>query len=182
MSQDKSRRELLGFGFLLVLFLAIVFLIRSFIISPYVVDMSSMLPTLKNGDIMLVNRLSYISSGPARGDIIVFDPPTSSGEYVKRVIGLPGDYIDYYDGKFYINGNLFIENNDKSKTDYTIPMPIKSDSDRLVLKLDKDEYYVAGDNRQSSLDSRSFGPIKRSSIIGRAFVSVWPIQHFKVLR
>jgi signal peptidase I len=182
MILDNSRRNLLKTGFLLVFFLAVVFFMRLFVITPYVVDMSSMYPTLRNADIMLVNRLSYVGEGPNRGDIIVFDPPSSTGEYVKRIIGLPGEYIDYYDGKFYINGNLFIEEEDRTKTDYGKPMPVRENSERLILKLGDDEYYVVGDNRQSSLDSRSFGPIKRSTIIGRAFLTVWPIGRFQVLQ
>lgn len=182
MNLNNSRRELLKAGFLLVFFLATVFLVRTFIISPYIVDMSSMYPTLRNSDLMLVNKLSYLTEGPNRGDVIVFDPPTSSGEYVKRVIGLPGEYVDYFDGKLYINGNLLLEDEDKGKTNYSQPVPLKQDSDRLILKLDKDEYYVVGDNRQSSLDSRSFGPIKRKTIIGRAFVKVWPLARISVIQ
>lgn len=182
MNPSNSRRELIKIGFLLVFFLATVFLVRTFIISPYIVDMSSMYPTLRNSDLMLVNKLSYLTDGPSRGDVIVFDPPTSSGEYVKRVIGLPGEYVDYFDGKFYINGNLLVEDDDKGKTDYSQTMTLKEDSDRLILKLGDDEYYVVGDNRQSSLDSRSFGPIKRKTIIGRAFIKIWPVGRIAVIQ
>lgn len=182
MNPSNSRRELIKIGFLLVFFLATVFLVRTFIISPYIVDMSSMYPTLRNSDLMLVNKLSYLTDGPSRGDVIVFDPPTSSGEYVKRIIGLPGEYVDYFDGKFYINGNLLVEDDDKGKTDYSLAMTLKEDSDRLILKLGDDEYYVVGDNRQSSLDSRSFGPIKRKTIIGRAFIKIWPVGRIAVIQ
>ena len=144
--------------------------------------MSSMFPTLKNADIILVNRLSYVTAGPHRGDVIVFDPPSNSGEYVKRVIGLPGDYIEYTGGKVWINGNMFIEDVDKTKTNYDVSFPVKENSDKLTLKLSENEYYVIGDNRQSSLDSRSFGPITREKILGRAFVVVWPIGRIQVLQ
>ncbi len=182
MKLDNTRRELLKYGFLLVFFLGAIFFIRSFIVTPYVVDMSSMFPTLKNADIILVNRLSYVTDGPHRGDVIVFDPPSNSGEYVKRVIGLPGDYIEYTSGKVWINGNMFIEDVDKTKTNYDVSFPIKENSDKLTLKLSENEYYVIGDNRQSSLDSRSFGPITRDKIIGRAFVVVWPVGRIQVLQ
>lgn len=182
LSIANTKRELVKAALFFIFFLATVFLIRTFIFSPYVVDMSSMYPTLKNADIMIVNKMTYISGGPARGDVIVFDPPSSSGEYVKRVIGLPGEYIDYFDGKFYINGNLMQEDDDKSKTNYIQSYPIKDIQERLTQKLDDDEYYVVGDNRQSSLDSRSFGPIKRKSIVGKVFVTIWPVNRISVIR
>ncbi len=183
MKLDKTRRELLKTGFLLVFFLGVVFFVRSYIVSPYIVDMSSMFPTLKNAEIILVNRMAYITDGPLRGDIIVFDPPSTSGEYVKRVIGLPGEYVEYTGGKVWINGNLFVEEVDKAMTDYSQDMSkVKADSDKLALRLDRDEYFVIGDNRQSSLDSRSFGPIRLKVVIGRAFMTVWPIDRIQVLQ
>lgn len=178
----NTKRELVKATLFFVFFLVSVFMVRTFIFSPYVVDMSSMYPTLKNADIMIVNKVTYLSGGPSRGDVIVFDPPSNSGEYVKRVIGLPGEYVDYYDGKFYINGNLMEEEDDKGKTSYIQTYQINNIPERLTLKLDSDEYYVVGDNRQSSLDSRSFGPIKKKSIIGKVFVIIWPIGRISVIR
>jgi len=179
----KLKREILEWVFTIVVAFVLTFGIRLFVIQPFRVQMSSMKPTLLNDDLILINKLSYVGSTPERGDIVVFDPPNRQDvEYIKRIIGLPGEYVDVSGGTVYINGTKFEENDEHPKTDYTQKFPFKPEDGEKGQKLAPDEYFVMGDNRDFSFDSRSFGPIKRESILGRAVLVFWPVTSFHVLR
>lgn len=186
MFKTKVAKEILEWLVVIVIALGIAFGIRIFVIQPFRVQQSSMYPTLVNDDLILINKLAYVGSHPERGDIIVFKPPnrseTDDVEYIKRIIGLPGEYIEVEGGIVAINGQKFEENDEHPKTDYNFHPEIKSDESKRGTKLGEDEYYVMGDNRSGSFDSRSFGPIKRDSILGRAFFVFWPVQRLHVLR
>ncbi|MGN0299547.1 MAG: signal peptidase I [Lachnospiraceae bacterium] len=168
----------------LVVTLAIVVAAAVFIVT-YVaqrtsVDGESMMDTLQNGDQLFVEKVTYRFSDPKRFDIIVFelkDDPKI--HYIKRIIGLPGETVQIVDGYIYINGQLLEENYGKDdiidKAGYA--------ADPVVLGAD--EYFVLGDNRNNSTDSRNairVGKVKRSQIVGRAFIRVWPFKSFGLIK
>ena len=139
----------------------------------------SMSPLLNNGDVTLVNRIVYDATSPKRGDIIVFKPKgnENSHYYIKRIIGLPGETVQIKDGEVYIDGEKLQDDYGKNKiTDPGIAAE--------EIQLGGNEYFVLGDDRQNSEDSRmaDIGNVKRSYIYGKAWFVVSPVNHFGFVR
>lgn len=158
-----------------VIGVAIVLLIANFISKPVVVRGSSMNPTLNNFDICISNRLSIVLGGTIdRFDIVVAQ--TEEGEIVKRVVGIPGDVISYQGGVLTVNGTTVVE-------DYIIDDPSKhhSDMDFREIRLGADEYFLMGDNRTGSTDSRYFGPFHRSDIISKDMLILFPFNRIRLV-
>ncbi len=171
---DAPRLE---WGILIVAALVIAIVIRTFVFQAFYIPSESMVPTLKVGDRVLVNKLSYKLHDPRRGDIIVFKAPPAAEtadikDLVKRLIGLPGDTIEGKDGRIYING--------KALDEPYLPKDVKSRTFGPE-KVPPDSYFMLGDNRQFSKDSTFFGPIKRDQLIGRVFMRIWPPSHLGFL-
>lgn len=131
-----------------------------------------MLPNFEDNEYLLTDKLSYRLGNPKRADVVVFAAPASPGEdYIKRIIGLPGEHVSIKNGKIHINGQPLGEPYLPADT-YTqtgILLDEKKDMD-----LAGNEYFVLGDNRNNSSDSRRFGPVKRKKLVGRAWVVYWP--------
>lgn len=145
--------------------LLIFFTVYVFLVQPHRVKGESMLPTYKDGELLLVEKVSYKIYKPSRGDVIVFKAPGQMNvDFIKRIIGLPGETIRIDGGTIYINDKKLNENYEKQVT--------AGDEE---LTLGPDEYFVLGDNRGGSSDSRVFGPIKRDTIEGKAWFVYWPI-------
>jgi signal peptidase I len=126
-------------------------------------------PTLHNGQYLMVNKLVYRFGDPRRGDIVVFHSPQDrSRALIKRVVGLPGEEVSIVAGKLYVNGMVVEE-------PYVAGQPTSADWGPRRLGLA--EYLVLGDNRNNSNDSRSFGPVHESEIIGKAWFSLWPLTY-----
>lgn len=157
----RTLRELIE---TLVLTLVIFLLIR-FAAPNFRIEGSSMEPDFHNGEHLFVNRLVYMLHPPERGDVIVFVPPTNlSSDYIKRVIGLPGDRVEIVDGRVVINGKPLQE-----------PYPLNPGSYSYgPVTVGPDEYFVLGDNRDYSSDSRSWGMLSAKKIIGKAWIVYWP--------
>jgi signal peptidase I len=156
-------------------------LLRAFVVQPYYIPSGSMEPTLHVGDKVLVNKLSYDFHSVHRGDIIVFKTPprdNSPGikDLIKRVIGLPGETI--WSGA---NGSIFINGQPISQPWMT--PDARADPGPAIprMVIPGGQYFVMGDNRGNSTDSRAFGPIAKSLIVGRAFLRVWPLSRFGTL-
>ena len=151
--------------------------IHQFLFRQYVVDGISMVPTLQNGERLLVDRIPYYFGPPKRGDIIVFRAPLQYApqgqDWVKRVIGLPGDTIQIKNGQLYLNGKLVREP--------FINGPMLKSRPFGPEKVPPGDLFVMGDNRNVSLDSRIIGPIKISSVIGRVDIVFWPLNQFHVI-
>lgn len=146
------------------LFVILIIGIRIFICTPINVSGNSMSSTLKDGDIMLLNKLS-LKDGIDRFDIVVVK--TETNYIIKRVIGLPGETISYKDGVLYINGKIYEDKYNLTGTNDIDPVKI----------LDN-EYYVMGDNRSISKDSRTIGAIKKDRIIGKTNFVIYPFNKF----
>ncbi len=183
----------------------IVFLLRSFLVEPYRIPSSSMLPTLEAGDFILVSKFSYGlrapvlntriagSDRPERGDVIVFRyPEDPSIVYIKRVVGLPGERVTYRDKKLYINnelmdqtllgaywmGDLNLEEalilgrEDLDRKSHEFLLSRSPPAGNVDVEVPEDHYYVLGDNRDHSQDSRFWGFVPDQNLVGRAFV-IW---------
>ncbi len=158
-------------------------LIRSFVLQPYYIPSGSMEPTLKIGDRVLVNKLSYDLHSVHRGDIVVFGKPPNDispgiKDLIKRVVGLPGETISTRNGEVYINGSELAE---PWLPKGQVPVPGGPSCVLQTTTIPSGEYYVMGDNRGNSEDSRCFGPISGKLIVGRAFVRVWPLSRLGTL-
>jgi len=157
---------------IVVLAFLIVAPIRLFIFQPFFVKGQSMEPNFENGDYLFVDELSYRLESPQRGEVIVFKYPNDvSQRYIKRIIGLPGETIEIKDGKV----DVFNKDGEKILKEETyIPEGVLTLGDiRITLK--ENEYFVLGDNRIASSDSRRWGPVPKEDIIGRVFFRVWPL-------
>lgn len=162
--------------------LIVFFIINQFFFAPVMVDGDSMEPTLINGDYLLLNKFSDIE----RFDIVVFPPPDQEDtQYVKRIIGLPGDTIEYHEDVLYLNG----EPTDQPFLDGSVNMDasIYSSGDFTLLTLlgvevvPEGQYFVLGDNRLNSRDSRSFGFVEQESILGKVSLRYWPFEEIGVV-
>jgi len=185
----SAGRWLIEWAIILVLVVGFTFVLRTFVIQTFSIPSGSMLPTLHVGDRIIVNKLSYDFHGVHRGDIVVFKrPPLESQNYsdlVKRVVGLPGETISSVNGTIYINGKpLVVSWLPSGPQSFT--GPLASDAHQQFnmpgpVKIPAGDYYVMGDNRTDSEDSRFFGPIPESLIVGRAVAVVWPVNRIKGL-
>jgi len=156
---------------------AAALLLRAFVFQTFFIPSASMTPTLKVGDRILVNKLAYHLHGVGRGDIIVFKRPpqehcgTEVADLVKRVIGLPGETISDHNGTVYIDGRVLDET--------YLP---KHDRDTYTpsfapVRIAANHYFVMGDDRSISCDSRYWGTVSRSEIIGKVDMVIWPLSH-----
>ena len=136
------------------------------------VDGDSMEPNLMTGEYLIVNRLSYRTGNPQRGDIIVFHPPVEpKEEYIKRIIGLPGDDVEVKNGQVYINGQLLDETYLNIKMDYVGSWHVPAG-----------QLFVLGDNRNNSSDSHKWGTISMDAVIGKAILVYWPPLDWGLIR
>lgn len=175
-SKPNIKKNLIAFGICVVIAIVIALIITNFVASHTKVEGNSMESTLENGDDIIVEKFSYITSDPERYDIIVFRE-SESVNYIKRVIALPGETIQITEGKIYINERAVFDayGNAKMGDGGIAEKPIK---------LGQDEYFVLGDNRNASKDSRdkAVGVIKRDQIIGKAWLRVLPFDNFGKLK
>lgn len=188
---DRNRRRRVLVEWLIVLAAALVLTVglRTFVVQTFFIPSPSMVPTLQVGDRIIVDKLSYRLHGVHRGDIVVFArPPLEDQQYqdlVKRVIGLPGETISSESGNIYIDGVRLPEPwLPKTPNSYTTGIPGDSNPQFDLpgpVKIPAGDYYVMGDNRMGSQDSRWFGPIPGSLIVGRAVAVVWPPSRVKGL-
>ena len=156
-----------------IVFLALVlYVVIQYAVQTVHVLGSSMLYTLHDNDLLVASKISYKLHPPQRGDIIVFKPPDeASRDFIKRIIGLPGERIRIVNSVVYINDRVLREPYLPEKWTYNNNWP-SSGQDYIILP---DQYFVMGDNRNHSSDSRTFGPITLDSILGKAEVRIWPL-------
>ena len=157
-----------------VISLAIIVPVRYFLIKPFYVKGASMEPNFYDHEYLIIDEITYRFSAPERGDSVVFRFPLDPGQYfIKRIIGLPNEKIKIADGKIYIlnqakpEGEVLNEN---------YLLPAMKTLGEVEVQLGADEYYLLGDNRTASLDSRIFGPVKRQFIVGRTLLRGWPLE------
>jgi signal peptidase I len=184
----STRKTVIEWVLLVGAALLIALVVKAFLFQAFYIPSDSMVPTLKTHDRVIVNKLSYKLHPVHRGDIIVFKTPKGPDgkpidptikDLIKRVIALPGETVSAQGGRVYINGHPLDEP--------YLPAGTVTDCSRFTGScfpkgpLPADEYWVMGDNRQGSRDSRYFGAITKSEIVGRAFLRVWPITRIGLL-
>lgn len=191
---DRTRRAVVETVLLVGLAVVIAIVLRAFVAQAFRIPSESMEPQLLVGDRVVVSRIAYRVHDPRRGDIVVFDCPPTAGcddksddvlavraakalaeslllrqpdteEFIKRVIGLPGDMVEGHDGFVFVNGSVLIE-------PYLPKGTVTSDFGPI--RVEKGKLWVMGDNRGNSADSRVFGQIDQRAIVGRAILRVWP--------
>ena len=156
-----------------VIIAVVVFALLRLTVQSYTVVMSSMFPNFEEGECIMVNKVSYRSSGPQRGDVIVFNPPfPSEYPFIKRVIGLPGETVEIKDEKVFIDGIPLEEEYIMESPNYTMP----------AQEVPEDEYFVLGDNRNNSNDSEDGWTVPRDNLIGRAWFIYWPPSKVRVVK
>ncbi len=157
----KLLKELLPY----IIIIIVVIIIRTFIFTPVVVNGPSMMDTLHNGDVMILDKIGMKLGGIKRFDIVVIQ--TGKTKIIKRVIGLSGETISYKNNKLYINGKEVSDNHSNEIT-----------YDFEEVKIPDGEYYVLGDNRTDSVDSRILGTIPKNEILGHATFIIYPFNRF----
>ena len=149
----------------------IVLPIRYFLFQPFIVKGESMIPNFQQGDYLIVDEISYRFSSPQRGDVIVFKyPKDTTQKFIKRIIGLPGETVEVKDGKV----TIYKDNSNHVLNEKYLPNPSVTIG-TLKLSLGIDEYFVLGDNREFSYDSRAWGSVPLKNIIGKVFLRVLPV-------
>ena len=206
MTQNKKSflRSAAELVLIVAVALGLALAVQAFIVKPYEIPSGSMLPTLHIGQRVLVDRIGNNFTSPKIGDILVFHPPAnevcsdprqgeaqdgqqsaqacdaaqskpSSQTYIKRVVGLPGDHLSIRNGHVYRNGQ-------READSYTVPCDGAAECNfPATIVVPKDDYYMMGDNRPDSLDSRFWGPVPRAWIIGKAFFTYWPPDRLGLL-
>ncbi|KKR69813.1 MAG: Signal peptidase I [Candidatus Nomurabacteria bacterium GW2011_GWB1_40_7] len=178
MEQTKTKWqsfwELVRFA---LIALAIVIPVRVLVAEPFIVSGSSMVPTFENGDYLIVDKISYKLSSPQRGDVVVFRYPGDTTKFfIKRIIGLPNEIVD-------IKGNKVTITNENYKEGFVLDQPfVKNPANNDThFELKSDEYFILGDNRSASSDSRYWGAVKENLLAGRAFLRLLPINKIGIL-
>lgn len=168
-----------------VVALSIFLVIYLFFLQPHQVEGQSMEPNFHSGEYLLTDKVSYQTGQPQRGDVVVFHAPEAAGcvegtgcDFIKRILGLPGDTVSVHDNAIYVNGQPLPEpyipaENVTKEGEFT--------RGGREIVLGPEEYFVVGDNRPHSHDSRAFGPITRQNIVGRAFFRYWPTTQMGVI-
>ncbi|MFP7477661.1 signal peptidase I [Terribacillus saccharophilus] len=177
----KQKNEWLDWLKALIIAVIIAVVVRMFLFAPIVVDGPSMQPTLHDNDFMIVNKISYRFGEPDRKDIIVFHA-TESKDYIKRVIGVPGDHVEMVDDTLYINGEVVdepylesekaaLEDGGNLTNDFTL-----EDLPGNYEEIPEGYVLVLGDNRRNSTDSRYIGLIPEDQIVGKVQLTFWPLD------
>jgi signal peptidase I len=196
-SERAGSRRALGCAFevveTLVLTLLIYLVIHNFVAQPFEVQQSSMVPTIVNGEYILIDKLTTRFDGYHYGDVIVFNPPSGSGlatngvPFIKRIIGMPGDTVTLENGRVFITRpgsspvrieEPYVVTEADGSTAPTLPRDVEQTTEWLV---PDGSFFVMGDNRPDSQDSRAFGPIGEDLILGRAWLRYFPLERIGIL-
>ncbi len=181
MARAKEKSEIFEWVKALVIAVLLAAVIRYFLFAPILVDGLSMMPTLKDQDRMVVNKIAYKIGEPERFDIVVFHA-TEEKDYIKRVIGLPGDTIEYKEDTLYVNGTAYEEpylaDYKEQVIDGPLTEPFTLEEITGEVTVPEGEVFVMGDNRRYSKDSRHIGTVEISEILGKTSLVYWPIEDF----
>jgi signal peptidase I len=173
-NKEKKKSPVFELVESVVIAVVLALVIRFFLFEPFYIPSGSMEPTLQVNDKIIVNKFVYKLGEPARGDIIVFKYPLDpSRDYIKRVIGLPGETLEIKESTVYVNNQPISEN--------YLPSDIKF-MDFGPVSIPDDSYFMMGDNRNNSQDSRVWGTLSENYIVGKAFLIFWPANRMGLLK
>jgi signal peptidase I len=165
-----------------IIVVVVAFAVKFFLLQPYIVDGNSMLPNFENEECLLVEKVSYRFKSPKRGDVIVFHPPgQNSINYIKRIVGLPNERIEILENKIKIYNDkypdgIFLDESYIPSSYLTVSE--KSDG---LYTVGNNEYFVLGDNREHSSDSREWGNLPETNILGKAWLEIFPFKNFDLV-
>lgn len=167
-----------------VIALSIFLIVYLFLMQPHQVNGQSMVPTFADKDYLLTDKVTFKRRDPQRGEVVVFHAPEQAGcpkgagcDFIKRVLGVPGDTIEVKEGGIYLNGTRLTE-------DYLPPEFVTQAgafTRNRAVTMGQNEFFVVGDNRDHSSDSRAWGPVPLSNIVGRVFFRYWPLTSAGVI-
>lgn len=181
--EKQTKRELKEFGVeslyflwdlakIVVISLAIIIPVRYYLMQPFFVSGTSMVPNFQNKDYLIIDELTYHFRNPKRGEVVVFKYPKDPSQYfIKRIIGLPGEHVEVMNGQIIINNEVYL--------DESAYLPAKDDGRKISQTLGPDEYFVLGDNRGVSRDSRSWGALEKDFIVGKVWLRALPLSTFE---
>lgn len=157
-----------------IISLAVIIPVRYYLMQPFFVQGNSMVPNFQTKDYLIIDELTYRFREPQRGDVIVFKYPKDPSQYfIKRIIGLPGEHIEVTNGQVIINNEIYLD-----ESSY---LPNKVATVRKTTQtLNPEEYFMMGDNRAVSLDSRTWGPLEEKYIIGKVWLRALPFSEFQI--
>jgi signal peptidase I len=187
MIMEKKKSEFWGWMKAIIIAILLAAFVRHFIFAPFIVEGESMMPTLHDQDRMIVTKIKYSFVKPKRFDIIVFHTKEKK-DYIKRIIGLPGDRIEYKNDILYINGKAYKEPYlDEYKKQNKFGSPL---TESFTLKdtpigrntVPEGYLFVMGDNRRHSKDSRHIGAIPMDDVVGQANIICWPFKHIRIIK
>lgn len=159
----------------IVLALAIIIPVRYFLIQPFYVRGASMEPNFYDYEYLIIDEISYRFRDPERGEVVVIRDPRNPKQYfIKRIVGLPGEKIKIRDGGVWITNDAYPQGFFLDESMY-LPEDLTTSGDRIYA-LKENEYFLLGDNRPASLDSRSIGPVQSEKIIGKVWIRAWPLK------
>lgn len=175
--KENAKESILDFLKFAILAVLVVIPVRLFIAQPFIVSGASMVPTFESGHYLIIDEISYRFEEPKRGEVVVFRFPQETSKFlIKRVAGLPGETIE-------MRGNDVVIRNEEHPEGFVWQQgEINSSRDRgdVTLTLESDAYFVLGDNRGESADSRLWGPLKREFIVGRPLIRLFPLSEVEV--
>jgi signal peptidase I len=185
-------RRVLEYAAVVAVAVLVAIAVQAWLVKPYRIPSESMLDTLRPGDRVLVNRAVYHLREPHRGDVVVFRYPHDPGVvFIKRIVGVPGDVLEVVDGRLYVNGERSAEpyvHRTAGRADPTVAQAAIAGStlhDPWSLaepyRVPDGEYFVMGDNRTDSDDSRDWGTVPRAAIVGEGLVTYWPLSRLRAL-
>ncbi len=163
----------------IVVALAISVVLYLFFMTPHEVVGTSMVPNFQNGEHLIANKVLYKFADPVRGDVVIFKY-SETQDFIKRVIGLPGDTVSLRDGRFYVNNQLLDESSYLDPSVYTSGAEALREGETLPIQ--EGYYFVVGDNRPHSSDSRVFGAVPREDIKGKAWLVYFPFNNFRIVK
>ena len=167
---------------IVIIALAIILPIRYFLATPFMVKGASMEPNFHDYNYLVIEEISYRFHNPERGDIVVLkDPEANKSYFIKRVIGLPHEKVEIKDGSVYIYNDAHLDGAKLDESVY-LSQDMATTSPKEAWELGEDEYFVMGDNRKVSLDSRRFGPINKERITGRTWIRAFPFTKMTIYK
>lgn len=162
----------------IVISLALCVVLYLVVVTPHEVVGRSMMPNFENGEYLIANKLVYRFGEPERGDVLIFKH-SETQDLIKRVVGLPGDKVSLLDGRVYVNDKPLDESPYLADTVYTNGGNSLSEGESVTVP--QGQYFVLGDNRPNSSDSRAFGPIEQEQIKGKAWIVYFPFNRFRIV-
>ena len=166
-----------------VIVVVIAFGVKYFVVQPFIVDGNSMQPNFENNEYLLVEKVSFRFRQPQRGDVIVFHPPgQSTVNYIKRIVGLPGEKLLIEDNSVKIFNNSHPDGFTLDESYIPADFQTESSRNNNEYELGNNEYFVLGDNREHSSDSREWGNLPQSNILGRAWANIYPLNNIGIIK